>query len=106
MKKFFGHLTQYFYFYSIVVSGVIILALFGSMKVKNYVESVTGVEAGFESMEEESETIETVETENVVETTEAAPEENVVITTNERSFTGPALEETSPDINYLDFNNI
>ncbi|MCR4687204.1 MAG: hypothetical protein K5659_06505 [Lachnospiraceae bacterium] len=97
MKKFFGHLTQYFYFYSIVVSGVIILALFGSMKVKNYVESVTGVEAGFEAMEDESETIETAETENVVETTEMTPEENVVTTTNEESVAEPALEETSPE---------
>ena len=98
MKKFFGHLTQYFYFYSIVVSGVIILALFGSMKVKNYVESVTGVEAGFESMEDESEPVGTVETENVVETTEMPPEENVVTTTNEETVTEPALEETSPEI--------
>lgn len=98
MKKFFGHLTQYFYFYSIVVSGVIILALFGSMKVKNYVESVTGVEAGFESMEDESDPAETVETENVVGTTETQAEENVVTTTNEEETAEPPLEETSPEI--------
>ena len=98
MKKFFGHLTQYFYFYSIVVSGVIILALFGSMKVKNYVESVTGVEAGFESMEDESEPVETVETENVVETTKTQAEENVVTTTNKEETAEPPLEETSPEI--------